>query len=383
MKILLASDSFKGSLTSERIAQLLEETVARVFPGAETEGLLVADGGEGTMAAVVQELRGSFYNLTVTGPLGAPVLASYGLLPGGQAIIEMAEASGLPLVPPNQRDPMRATSYGTGELIRDALDRGIRKIVVAIGGSATNDGGMGALSALGIRFLDEEGNSLRGSGAELNRVCRVDLSGLHPAAAQTEFIVMCDVTNQLLGPSGATYTFGPQKGADAAMLAQLEEGMNRYAAAVEQATGSSAAVQPGSGAAGGLGFGLMSCLGARLKPGIETVLQLIRFDEKLQGADLVITGEGRMDWQSSFGKVPSGIGEHCKRAGVPAVAVVGGLLAGYEEIYGHGISSIATTVNGVMPLSEALERSEELYKDAAFRLLSAIRCGMEMMKHNA
>ena len=378
MKILLASDSFKGSLTSERIAQLLEQAVAQVFPEAVTEGMLVADGGEGTMEAVVAELHGTTRTVEVQGPMGTPVQASYGLLPGGQALIEMAKASGLPLVKDQERDPMQASSYGTGELIRDALDQGIREIAIAVGGSATNDGGMGAMAALGVRFLDEKGAVLTGCGADLGRVQTIDLSGLHPAAAEARFTVMCDVTNPLLGSNGASRTFGPQKGADPAMVEQLEEGMMHYAEVTEQATGVCAAFLPGAGAAGGLSFALMSYLGAERKPGIETVLDLIRFDQKLEGADLVITGEGRMDGQSSFGKVPAGVGERCKRAGVPAVAIVGGLLAGYEEIYRHGICSVTTTVNGVMSLEEAIAHSEDLYLDAACRMLRAIRCGMEM-----
>lgn len=377
MKILLASDSFKGSLTSQRIVQLLEKAVGQVFPQAVTEGMLVADGGEGTMEAIVAELKGSVRTVEVRGPMGTPVQASYGLLPGGRAIIEMAQASGLPLVRAEQRNPMQATSYGTGQLIRDALERGIRDITIAVGGSATNDGGMGALAALGVRFLDEQGAPLEGCGADLARVQTIDLSGLHPAA-QTAFTVMCDVTNPLLGPSGASHTFGPQKGADPAMVEQLERGMSRYAALAEQVTGVSAAFQPGAGAAGGLGFALMAFLGAQRRPGIETVLDLIHFDQKLEGADLVITGEGRMDWQSSFGKVPAGVGERCKRAGVPAVAIVGGLLAGYEEIYRHGICSVETTVSGVMSLENAIAHSEDLYLDAACRLLRSIRCGMEL-----
>lgn len=378
MKILLASDSFKGSLTSERIVQLLEQAVEQVFPGADTEGMLVADGGEGTMEAMVAELKGATRTVEVRGPMGKSVRATYGLLPGGRAIIEMAQASGLPLVNPEERDPMKATSYGTGQLIRDALDQGIRDITIAVGGSATNDGGMGTMTALGVRFLDGDGKPLPGCGADLARVQSIDLSGLYPAAAQASFTVMCDVTNPLLGTSGASHTFGPQKGADPAMVEQLEEGMTRYAALTEEVTGVCASGQPGAGAAGGLGFALMVFLRAERKPGIETVLDLIHFDEKLKNADLVITGEGRMDWQSSFGKVPAGVGDRCKRAGVPAVAIVGGLLAGYEEIYRHGICSVTTTVNGIMSLEDAIAQSEELYLDAACRLLRAIRCGMDL-----
>lgn len=380
MKLLFASDSFKGSLTSRQIGQLLEQAAAEIFPEAQTTSLCVADGGEGTMEAVVQALGGQWKNCTVTGPMGSPVQARYGLLPEGKAIIEMAEASGLPLVPSEERNPEKATSFGTGELIRDALDAGIRDITIAIGGSATNDGGMGAMRAMGVVFLDEKGCPLEGCGENLSKVKSVDVSGLHPAAAQTRFTVMCDVTNPLLGEAGATYTFGRQKGADDAMLTRLEAGMNCYTQAASKALGRDDSAAQGAGAAGGLGYALMTFLNAAPQPGIEAVLDLLQFDEKLEGVDLVVTGEGRMDWQSSFGKVPAGVGMRCKKAGIPAVAIVGGLLAGYEEIYARGICSVMTTINGAMTVDQAMENSEMLYLDAARRQLRSIRCGMELRR---
>lgn len=380
MKILFASDAFKGSLSSEKIVELLEEVVQNVFPGAVCEGMLMADGGEGTMDTVIKELGGSYREIESEGPMGERVQACYGLLPGAKAVIEMSVASGLPMVPVEKRNPMLAGSFGTGLLIRDALDQGIRDIVIAIGGSATNDGGMGAMSALGVRFLDKDGKQLKGCGEELAFVRDVDLEHMHPAVREASFTVMCDVTNPLLGQDGATYTFGPQKGADAGMLEALEKGMENYAAVVEEKTGIRASEAEGAGAAGGLGFSLMSFLKAELKPGIETVLDMVHFNEKLKGADLVITGEGRMDWQSSMGKVPSGVGVRCKRAGIPAVAVVGGLLDGYQSIYQMGICSVMTTVSAVMKLEDAIEQAEKLYKDAAFRLLCAVKCGMEIKK---
>lgn len=378
MKIVFASDSYKGSLKSEDIIKLLEEVTAQIFPDAVTEGVLVADGGEGTMDAVVKELHGSYRTIEVQGPLFEKIQAAYGLLPGNRAIIEMAEASGLPLVPEEKRNPLKTTTYGTGMLIKDALDQGIRNIVIAIGGSATNDGGMGAMSALGVKFLDEKGNVLKGCGENLALVRKIDLGALHPSVSETVFTVMCDVKNPLLGAQGATYTFGMQKGADREKLNVLEKGMENYSRIVEAFFQCSASGKEGAGAAGGLGFALMTFLNAKLKSGIDTVLDLVGFDEKIKTADLVITGEGRMDWQSSYGKVPSGVGDRCKAAGVPAVAIVGGLLDGYQTIYEHGISSIATTVNGIMELENAMENSEKLYKDAAFRLLSALKCGMQI-----
>lgn len=378
MKILFASDSFKGSLSSEKICMLLDRAAKRVFPQAETQGLLVADGGEGTVDAVVKELKGSYCFMDVKDPLFRNIRAAYGLLPNGEAVIEMAAASGLTLVPAEKRNPLFTTSYGTGMMIKDAAEKGCKKITVAIGGSATNDGGMGAMSALGVRFYDKYGNILLGKGGELEKVAKIDTEHMVPALRNIEFTVMCDVNNPLLGEQGATFTFGAQKGGSREILCTLEEGMKKYASVAEAATNKSVSGFSGAGAAGGLGFALMAFLNARLKPGIETVLDLIDFDNKLQSASLVITGEGRMDWQSSFGKVPSGVGKRCQKAGVPAVAVVGGLLPGYESIYNTGIMTVVTTVNGVMSMDEAIERCEELYEDAAYRLLKAVKCGMEM-----
>lgn len=378
MKIVFASDSFKGSLSSERIVELLDDVVAHVFPDATTDGMLVADGGEGTMDTIVKELNGTYRKIIVKNPLLENTNAAYGILPNEQAVIEMAQASGLPLLPIEKRNPALTSSYGTGMLINDALEQGKKDIIIALGGSATNDGGMGALSALGVKFYDKDGNLLIGKGEDLIKVNDIDLSGLNPLLKEAKFTVMCDVTNPLLGLQGATYTFGAQKGADKEMLDCLEKGMQNYAQVVAKALNVDVAQTKGAGAAGGLGFALLAFFNAQLKPGIETVLDLINFDERIQDADLVITGEGRMDWQSSFGKVPSGVGKRCLKANVKAVAIVGGLLKGYEEIYNQGICSIATTVNGIMKIDEAIENAEALYQDAAYRLLSAIKCGMDL-----
>ena len=382
MKILFASDSFKGSLTSMQISNLLKQATSEIFPNAQTVSMSVADGGEGTMDSLVNSLGGTWKTVDVLGPLQENIKARYGILPEGKAIIEMAEASGLPLVPSDKRNPQKTTSYGTGMLIRDALESGITDITIAIGGSATNDGGMGAMQALGIKFLDENNNELTGCGENLSKVKNIDLDNLHHAVAKTNFTVMCDVTNPLLGNQGATYTFGHQKGADDTMLAELEYGMSIYANKIKSIIGKDISGKEGSGAAGGLGFALMAFLGAKLQSGIDVVLDLLDFDKKLKDVDLVITGEGRMDNQSAFGKVPSGIGKRCKKMGVPAVAIVGGLLSGYESIYNCGIESVTTTINGAMTIDEALANSEDLYLDAARRLLRMIRCGKYIFKEN-
>lgn len=378
MNFLFASDSFKGSLSSKEIAVLLEREAKRCFPDCRCLGLTVADGGEGTMEAVLQAAGGALVETEVSDPLGRKILSSYARLDGKRALIEMAAASGLPLLEEEKRDPLKTSTFGTGELIRDALERGCRQLTIAIGGSATNDGGMGAMRALGIRFLDENGNELAGTGADLSLVTEIDTDGLCPLVNEAEFTVMCDVKNPLTGKHGATYTFGAQKGGTPESLNRLEDGMKRYEALLESKYGVGVCAVPGAGAAGGLGAALAVFLHAKMKPGIETVLDLIEFDRKLEAVDLVVTGEGRMDWQSSFGKVPSGVGERCRRRGIPAVAIVGGMGTGAEEIYEHGILSIIPTINGAMEVTEAIERAEELYAGAAKRLFRLLKAGMEM-----
>lgn len=377
MKFLFASDSFKGSLTSQQIMDILTAAARKHFRDCETAGLPVADGGEGTVDAVIAAVKGSMETVDVHGPLMEMETAFYGKINDRSAIIEMAAASGLPLVPTDKRNPMKTTSIGTGELIRDALDKGYREISIAIGGSATNDGGMGAMTALGVRFLDKEGNELAGAGEDLIKVASIDVSKIHPAVAETEFTVMCDVNNPLTGEHGATYTFGIQKGADEEKLKSLETGMKNYASVIREQLGVDVDTIPGSGAAGGLGAALKVFLHANLKSGIETVLDLIDFNSYLEGTDLVITGEGRMDWQSAFGKVPSGIGLRCKAQNIPVIAVVGGMGKGAQDLYGYGISSIIPTVNGPMPVEEAMERAEELYADAADRMFRILKTGMK------
>lgn len=380
MRFLFASDSFKGTLSSEQIIHLLNESANKIFPGCETMGVPIADGGEGTVDAVIAVTKGEIREIPVHGPLMEETTATYGVFHGDSAIIEMAAASGLPMVPVEKRNPLNTTTYGTGELIKDALNAGYRKLSIAIGGSATNDGGMGAMRALGIRFLDAEGRELEGIGSDLEKVADIDVSGIHPAVAEAEITVMCDVNNPLTGPDGATYTFGKQKGGTPEILDRMEAGMKQYAKVIEEKIGKDVDQIAGAGAAGGLGAALCVFLHANLKSGIETVLDLIDFDTLLEGTDLVITGEGRIDWQSAFGKVPSGIGMRCKNHGVPAVAIVGGMGTGAEKIYEFGVESIIPTINGAMDIKEALDRAEELYANAADRLFRMIKVGMDMKK---
>ena len=378
MKFLFASDSFKGTLSSRRTAELLTRAAQEIFPDCECRCLEVADGGEGTTEAVLSAAGGRRMEAVVCGPLWERRKACYAALDGRRAVMEMAAASGLPLVPAELRDPRNTTSYGTGELIRDALDKGFRDLSIAIGGSATNDGGIGCMRALGVRFLDEDGNELSGCGGDLIKIRSIDRSGLDPRLRDTHVTVMCDVTNPLCGENGATHTFGKQKGGTPEILDELEAGMENYRELLRREFGIDMDEEPGAGAAGGLGAALLSFLRAELRSGIETVLDLIEFDKKLEGVSLVVTGEGRADWQSAFGKVMQGVGRRCLRQGVPAVAIVGSMGDGAEQIFDYGIESMITTVNGVMPLEEALERAEELYLGAARRLFRMLRAARSL-----
>lgn len=378
MKLVFAPDSYKGSLSAERICELLDITAKKVFGECETIGIPVSDGGEGASDVVVAAKNGQFREVEVCGPMGKKVTAKYGIFDGDSAIIEMAAASGLPLVPTTERNVRRATTYGTGELIRDALDLGIRKFNIAIGGSATNDGGIGCAAALGVRFLDETGGELEAVPENLGKISRIVLDGVHPAVKEAEFTVICDVTNPLLGATGATRIFGPQKGAAPEDQEFLEEGMTNYARILEETFGRDIAGTPGAGAAGGLGAGLMAFTDAKLKRGIETILGILDFDHVIQGADLVVTGEGRMDYQSVFGKVPFGVGMAAKKQGIPCVAIVGGMGKDASDIYEYGVDSIITTVNGAMSVEEAMENAEEMFLNAAERMFRLIRVGRGM-----
>ena len=378
MKFLFASDSFKGSLSSKRIIELLTKAARDVFPECEVLGLSIADGGEGTVDALISATKGKKRMVEVHGPLMERSKSYYGIIHEDTVVIEMAAASGLPMVPEKKRNPLNTTTYGTGELIKAALDAGYRKILIAIGGSATNDGGMGAMNALGIRFLDKDGNTLLGTGGEIGKVVDIDVSGLHPGIMESEITVMCDVNNPLTGPEGATYTFGKQKGGTPDILYQMEEGMSKYAGIIQDKFGVDVNKIPGAGAAGGLGAALCVFLQAKMVSGIETVLDLIDFNALLSEVDIVITGEGKIDWQSAYGKVPSGVGKRCKEKGIPALAIVGGMGDGAEKIYDFGVESIISIVNGAMGMDEAIERAEELYINAAQRLFRVIKVGMSI-----
>ena len=376
MKLLFASDSFKGTLSSRQTIELLTKAAREVFGSCECAGVLVADGGEGTIDAVIAANQGKRLQVPVHGPLMERREAYYGKLDDRRAILEMAAASGLPMVPLELREPRNTTTYGTGELLKDALDHGFTDISIAIGGSATNDGGMGCMRALGVRFLDADGIELEGRGADLARVVHIDCSGMDKRIAQAKFTVMCDVNNPLCGKNGATYTFGKQKGGSPKALDELEAGMQNYRDVLIRELGINPDKIPGSGAAGGLGAALLVFCRAVLKSGIETVLDLIDFDKQLEGVSLVITGEGQTDWQSCFGKVIQGVGCRCKSHGIPVIALVGSMGDGAEQIFDYGICSMVTTINGVMGLEEALHNAEELYYNGAVRMFRLLHVGM-------
>ncbi len=378
MKFLFASDSFKGTLSSRRTAELLSLATQEIFPGCECAAVETADGGEGTTDAVLSAAGGEKITLPVHGPLGGITEGFYGMLNERQAIMEMASASGLTLIPSYKRDPRLTSSYGTGEMIADALERGCRDISIAVGGSATNDGGMGCMRALGVRFLDKDGNELQGCGQDLAKIDAIDTSSIHPLIKDASFTVMCDVSNPLCGENGATYTFGEQKGGTPEILTLLETGMKNYRDVILNQFGINMDNVPGSGAAGGLGAALMVFLNGELKSGIETVLDLVDFDRRLDGISLVVTGEGAADRQSVFGKVIQGVGMRCKKHNVPVAAITGSMGEGAEEIFNYGVDSIFTTINRIMPLEEALEHAEEMYLSAARRMFRLLKIGTKL-----
>lgn len=378
MRVVIAPDSFKGTNDAVRVAELIKRGVLRVFPHADTRCIPAADGGEGTVTAVVAAAGGELREISVTGPVGDPVSARYGLLPGGRGVIEMAAASGLPLVPQDRQNPEHTTTYGTGELMADALDAGCRELLIGVGGSATNDGGIGMAEALGYRFLDEGGVACGHDGEALRQIASISTESVDPRISESRFVVACDVQNPLYGRTGAAFVYGPQKGADQEMVVRLDEGLRNLSRVIGRDLGVAVDELPGAGAAGGLGAGLVAFCGAELESGIDAVLDLVRFDEMLEGVDLIITGEGALDGSTAYGKVPVGIARRATERGIPVLAIVGNIGPGAEAVYELGIDGVMTTVSGAMPLEEALRRSGPLIEDAAMRLMRFVDVGMRM-----
>ena len=363
MKFLFVSDSFKGTLSSQKTAELLTQAAREIFPDCQCDSIVVADGGEGTTAAVLAATNGKNLPVQVHGPLWENITSNYGMLDENRAVMEMAAASGLPLVPEEKRDPRYTTSYGTGEMIADALRRGFRDISIAIGGSATNDGGIGCIRALGGKFLDENNQELKGCGEDLVKIRKIDLSGLNPLIKECKFTVMCDVTNPLCGKDGATYTFGRQKGATPETQNELEAGMCNYRDIIKEQFDLDMDTIPGSGAAGGLGTALMVFLNGTLKSGIETVLDLVDFDEHLKDVDIVVTGEGRFDGQTAMGKAPIGIARRAKACGCKVIVLAGSI----EHSGVRATQQNPPLIDAVFPiLPGVLTLEEAMHEDVAY-----------------
>ncbi|MCM2249132.1 MAG: glycerate kinase [Geothrix sp.] len=379
MRIIVAPDSFKGSVSALGVAEAMERGIHAVFHDAEVLKVPIADGGEGTVEALVAATGGRLLHTEVRGPLGEPVRAHWGISgDGGTAFLEMASASGLPLVPKERRDPRITSTFGTGELMKAALDAGLRKLVIGIGGSATNDGGTGMARALGARFLDGSGRELPEGGAALARLARIDLSALDPRLAEASVLVACDVDNPLCGPRGASAVYGPQKGATPEMVQELDAALGVFADSAKAATGRDVALLPGAGAAGGLGAGLLFFTPASLRPGVAIVLETTGFEALVQDADLVITGEGRTDFQTAMGKAPVGVAAVAKRHGVPVICIAGGLGDGADEVLAHGIDALATAVPQPMTLEACMGQGAALVEAAAARACRLVKVGLSL-----
>ena len=374
MKVVIAPDSYKGCLSALEVAKAMERGVLSVFPSAEVRKIPIADGGEGTVAALVTATDGQLRQAEVTDPLGNKISAHWGVLGDGRtAVIEMAAASGLPLVPKEKRDPRVTTTYGTGELIKAALAEGLAKIIIGIGGSATNDGGTGMARALGVRFLDAAGREVAEGGGSLAEICQIDTAGLDPRLKNTEIVVACDVDNPLCGTRGASAVFGPQKGATPEIVQQLDAGLAKYASCARQATGRDVAEKAGAGAAGGLGAGLMFFTPAQLKPGVEIVLDAVGFSDVVRDADFVITGEGRTDFQTAFGKAPVGVAKVAKAHGAPVFCISGGLGDGADDVLAQGIDAVMSICDRPLSLEECMAAGAQLIEPAAARLCRIVK----------
>lgn len=381
MKIIIAPDSFKESLSSLSVARQIEAGFREIFPDAEILKLPVADGGEGTVEALVAATGGEIRKVRVSGPLGTPVEAFYGVCGNGRtAVIEMAAASGLALVPTDRRNPLLTSSFGTGQLIRRVLDDDLGHLIIGIGGSATNDAGAGMLQALGVRLLDGQGQDLPVGGGALGRLAAIDVSGLDPRLRDCQIEVACDVDNPLTGERGASAVYGPQKGATPAMVSELDANLALFARMVERDLGRSMDTVPGAGAAGGMGGALLAFLGARLRPGVEIVLDAIDLKNLVRDADLVITGEGCIDGQSVYGKTPVGVARIAGEQGVPVIALAGSLGPDAEDVLACGIQALFSVVHGPCKLEEALAAAARNVRRTARHLAEVLRLGNRARK---
>jgi len=375
MKIVIAPQGFKGNLTALQVAQAIENGIKRVAPSAMTTIKPMADGGEGTVQALVDATGGKMMTTEVTDPLGGRVNAHWGILSDQTtAVIEMAAASGLPLVPPEKRNPLVTTTYGTGELVRAALDRGCQKLIIGIGGSATNDGGAGMAQALGARFLDARGEDLPFGGAALARLAHIDVSNLDSRLTEFDVTLASDVNNPLCGPRGASAIYGPQKGATPEMVKQLDAALSHYANVIQKDLGIDFRDVPGAGAAGGLGLGLMVFLKAKMIPGIDVVIKATNLVDDLKDADLVFTAEGRIDRQSAMGKVPTGVALKAKEFGIPVIALAGEVADDCRVVYEQGIDAVLSIAPGPISLEQSMAEAEKLITDTAENAMRLCLC---------
>ncbi len=376
MRIVLAPNAFKDSLTAREVAAAMARGVRRALPQCETVEVPVADGGDGLHQVAIEALNGREVTVEVTGPLGDPIEAQLTHAPDHDlAVVEMALASGLALLPVSRRNPLITTTYGTGQLIKAALDLGVGRVVVGIGGSATNDGGVGMAAALGARFLDEAGQPVDPVGGQLERIVRIDLSGLDPRLADTSVVVVCDVDNPLCGPRGAAQVYGPQKGADPEAVARLDAGLAHLAAVIERDLQRRVLELPGAGAAGGLGAGLHAFLGGELRRGTEVVFDLVGLAQQLTGADLVITGEGRIDDQTRMGKAPAAVAELARAHGLPCLGLAGSVGQGIGELHDIGLDAVLSICPGPVTLDQAMADAAALVEQATEQLIRVFTAG--------
>jgi len=380
MQITIAPDSFKGTLTAAEAAASIARGVRRALPDARLVLVPMADGGEGTVDALLAAVGGRRVACRVHDPLGRCVTASYGLIPGGTAVLEMAQASGLMLLSPGERNPLRTSTRGTGELIKSALERGVKRLLIGVGGSATNDGGTGMARALGARFLDDKGKELPEGGGPLERLARIDPGRLDPRLRKIAIDVACDVHNPLTGPDGASRVYGPQKGATPAMVRQLDRNLMRLSAIIRRDMGMDIKLLPGGGAAGGLAAGLVAFAGARLVPGVKTVIRLTGLERRMKGSDLLITGEGRTDRQTCFGKTPVGVAHTASRLRIPVVLLSGSLGEGASEVIGEGVDIVFSVIQEPIPEAELLAKAGPMLARAAEQVARIYACGRSRKK---
>jgi len=361
MKILVAPNAFKEALSAKEAGEAIKGGLLRALPNSDIVVLPIADGGDGTIEVLVEATNGEFIEKEVTGPLGERVVAKFGILGDGEtAVIEMARSSGLALVPKEKRNPAITTTYGVGELIRSALERGAKRILVGIGGSATNDGGAGMAQALGAKLLDKDGNELPFGGLALKDLASIDISNFHPLAKECEVIVMADVKNPLCGPEGASYVYGPQKGGTKELIEELDRALFNFAQVIKRDLGKDTLNLPGAGAAGGLGGGLVAFLNARLRPGIDVVLEILNIEERLKGVDIVISGEGKIDGQTIFGKGPAGIAKKAKEKAIPVILLGGAVDEDADILRKEGlVDALFSITRGPITLEESIRQTRE------------------------